>query len=138
MSFTKALLKALQEQNSLTKVENPQAYKKLADTGLLLGHPVKIKGHDKRSDNGIKYHATIKFFNKESDNPKDAHETASKLKIHAPDPKEVKIEPTKIKSREGDDIYAIKLHGQHAEKLKEHHDKFSHMGHKENYEFHPN
>jgi hypothetical protein len=44
------------------------------------------------------------------------------------DPKKVGIEPTKIKSRAGEDIYAIRLHGPHAEKLKEHHSKFSHHG----------
>ena len=102
-----------------------------------LRHPVKIKGHEKRSDNGIPYHTSIKFFNKESDKPEHAHEAASSLDHQHIDPKKVGIEPTKIKSREGDDIYVLKLHGPHAEKLKEHHGKFSHMGHKENYEFHP-
>lgn len=136
MSLFKELRKALIE-NSLQKKEDPEAYKKLAQEGLLLAHPVKIKGHEKRTDNNVPYHASIKFFNKESDKPEHAHETASKLEMHPPNPKEVGIEPTKIKSREGDDIYAIKLHGPHAEKMKEHHKKFSQMGHKENYEYHP-
>jgi len=137
MSLTKHLRKALSDLNSLQKKEDPEAYKKLAQEGLLLGHPVKIKGHEKRSDNQIPYHASIKFFNKENDKPEDAHETASKLDHQTIDPKKVGIEPTKIKSREGADIYALKLHGPHADKLKEHHSKFSHLGHKENYEFHP-
>jgi hypothetical protein len=137
MSFVKELRKALIENNSLAKAENPQAYAKLAREGLLLGHPVKIKGHEKRTDNGIPYHTSIKFFNKESDKPEHAHEAASKLHMEVPNPKEVGIEPTKIKSREGDDIYAIKLHGPHADKLKEHHKKFSHLGHNENYDYHP-
>lgn len=134
---SRGLLKALMENNSVQKAEKPEAYAKLAREGLLLGHPVKIKGHDKRSDNNIPYHSSIKFFNKENDKPEQAHETASKLDMETPNPKEIGIEPSKIKSREGDDIYAIKLHGPHAEKLKEHHKKFSHLGHKENYEYHP-
>jgi hypothetical protein len=136
MGFLKNLRKTIIEQ-SILKSENPQEYARLAETGLLLGHPVKIKGHEKRSDNNIPYHTSIKFFNKELDKPEHAHEAASKLDHQHIDPKKVGIEPTKIKSREGDDIYVLKLHGPHAEKLKEHHDKFSHMGHKENYEFHP-
>lgn len=136
MGLDRHLRKALIE-DSLKKKEDPEAYAKLAREGLLLGHPVKIKGQEKRTDNGIPHHTSIKFFNKESDKPEHAHETASKLDHQTIDPKKVGIEPGKIKSRAGEDIYVIKLHGPHAEKLKEHHNKFSHMGHKENYEYHP-
>ena len=125
----KALLQALK------KAEDPEAYKKLASTGFLLAHPVKIKGQEYRPDNGIKYHASIKFFNKENDNPDHAHKTASQLEMHPHNSKETEIEPKVLKDRMGNDVYAIGLKGKHADRLKEHHDKFSHMGHKENYKW---
>jgi hypothetical protein len=136
MSLRKSLLAVLKE-TPLAKAEDPKAYAKLASVGTLLGHPVKIKGQDTRSDNNIKYHSTIKFFDPEKDKPDDIHGIASKLEHQNIDPKHVGIEPHVIKDRMGNDIYALKLHGPHADKLKEHHDKFSHMGHKENYEFAP-
>lgn len=134
MSLYKSLLLALKEA-PLVKAEDPEAYKKLASTGFLLAHPVKIKGQDKRHDNGVLYHASIKFFDKENDKPEHAHETASKLEMHPPNPKEVGIEPKVLKDRNGNDVYAIGLTGKHADKLKEHHDKFSHMGHKDSYKW---
>jgi len=121
----------------LLKSDNPKAYKDIASQGLLLGYPVKINGSAHRPDNGIKYHSTIKFFNHEKDDPKDVHKIASKMGPHKPHPEEVGITPDKIKSRAGDDIYVIKLHGHHADQIKERHKQFGHMGHKENYEFHP-
>ena len=137
MSLSRHLRKALSESNSLRKADDPSAYKKLADEGLLLGHPVKINGKDSRDDNGVKYHTSIKFFNNQKDDPEEIHKIASKLGTHPPHPEATEIEPGTIKSRAGDDIYVIKLKGPHIDKLKEHHKKFSHMGHKENYDFHP-
>jgi len=134
MSMYKSLLKALKEP-SLVKAENPEAYKKLASTGFLLAHPVKIKGQDKRHDNGIGYHASIKFFDKDTDKEHDAHKAASKLEMHPPNPKEVGIEPKVLKDRNGNDVYALGLTGKHADKMKEHHEKLGHMGHKENYKW---
>ena len=136
MSLRKSLTAVLKE-NNLAKAENPKDYAKLANEGLLLGYPVKINGSHHRPDNGIKYHSTIKFFNREKDDPKDVHKIASKMGPHKPHPEEVGITPDKIKSRAGGDIYVIKLHGHHADQIKERHKQFGHMGHKENYEFHP-
>ena len=64
MGLYKNLRKSL-IKNSLQKKEDPEAYKKLAQTGFILAHPVKIAGKNKRPDNGIDYHSTIKFFDKE-------------------------------------------------------------------------
>ena len=135
MNLTKHLRKALLENNSLAKAENPESYAKLAQTGFILAHPVKIKGQDKRPDNDIPYHSTIKFFDKEGDNEKDAHEAASKLDHQHIDPQKVGISTKVLKDRNGNDVYAVGLHGEHADKLKEHHEKFGHMGHKENYKW---
>ena len=134
MSLYKSLRAAI-ELNTLRKDEDPEAYKKLASTGFILAHPVKIKGHDKRNDNGIDYHSTIKFFDKENDDTDKAHELASKLDHQHIDPKKVGIEPKVLKDRNGNDVYALGLTGDHADKIKEHHDKFSHMGHPEKYKW---
>ena len=90
-------------------------------------------GKDKRPDNGIDYHSTIKFFDKEGDSPEHAHEAASKLEHQHIDPKKVGLEPKVLKDRNGNDVYALGLTGHHADKLKEQHEKFGHMGHPENY-----
>lgn len=135
MGVDKGILQILAEQGSVNKAEDPEAYKKLASKGVLLGHPVTIKGQTHRSDNGIQYHVTIKFFNPEKDRPSEIHKVASNLDLTPPDPKEVQVTHHVLKDRLGNDVYAIGLQGKHAEKLKEHHDQFSHMGHKENYEW---
>jgi hypothetical protein len=135
MGLSRHLIAALREMSPLNKAEDPAAYAKLASTGFILAHPVKIKGHDKRSDNNIPYHSTIKFFDKEGDSREDAHKTASSLDHQHIDPKKVGISTDKLKDRNGNDVYAVKLHGPHADKLKEHHEKFGHMGHPENYKW---
>jgi len=135
MSLLKHLRKALTEEYSLKKAEDPVAYAKTASTGFILAHPVKINGESHRKDNGIDYHSTVKFFDKEKDNHDDAHKTASQLDLTPPDPKETHIGTNVIKDRMGNDVYAITLHGKHADKLKENHKKFDHMGHKENYDW---
>lgn len=137
MSTDGSILTILCDNNSVNKAEDPQAYAKLANQGLLLGHPVKIKGKDKRTDNGVNYHTTVKFFNPEKDSQDDVHDAASKLEMHPPHPDNTDIETGTIKDRAGNDVHIIKLKGPHADKIKEHHKKFSHMGHKENYEFEP-
>lgn len=125
----------MDKSQSLRKAEDPAAYAKLASTGFILAYPVKINGKDKRPDNGIDYHATIKFFDKKNDKPEDAHKTASALEMNPPDPKQTKIEPKMLTDRNGNDVYAISLQGAYADKMKEHHEKFDHLGHKENYEW---
>lgn len=135
MSLAKHLKKALIDLNSLQKKEDPQAYAKLASTGFILAHPVKINGQEKRHDNGIPYHASVKFFDKESDDQNHAHKAAAGLDHQHIDPKHVGLEPKVLKDRNGNDVYAIGLKGAHADKLKEQHNKLSNFGHKENYEW---
>lgn len=134
MSLYKNLQYLLKEE-LLIKKEDPHAYAKLASTGFILAHPVKIKGQEKRNDNNIPYHATIKFFDKEGDDTQKAHEAASKLDHQHIDPKKVGISTKILKDRNGNDVYSVGLHGHHADKLKEQHNKLSHLGHKENYEW---
>jgi hypothetical protein len=121
----------------LHKNEDVEAYKRFAAEGMDLMHPVRIKGRSHRPDINIPYHATIKLFDTTKDKPEHAHEVASKLPLNPPNPKEVHIEPTTLKGRQGNLMHVIKLHGPHAENIKEHHKKFSHLGYKENYEYSP-
>lgn len=121
----------------LIKAENPEAYKKLAERGVMVGFPAKIRGQDHRPDNGIPYHSTVKFFNPEKDTPHAIHGVASQLSLTPPDPKTTRIEPGQFKDRLGNDVYVIKLHGPHAEQIKEHNSKFSHMGYPANFEYQP-
>lgn len=121
----------------LLKAENPEAYKKLAEKGIMVAHSVKIGGQDKRPDIGIPYHTTVKFFNPDKDSPDAIHQVARERNFTPPDPKETKIEPTVFKDRVGNDVFVIKLHGKHADEIKEHNSKFSHMGHPPQHEFSP-
>jgi hypothetical protein len=134
MSLYKNFQSLLKEE-LLIKKEDPHAYAKLASTGFILAHPVKIGGQEKRHDNNIPYHATIKFFDKEGDDEHKAHEAASKLDHQRINPQKVNIGTKVLKDRNGNDVYSISLHGPHADKLKEHHDKLAHLGHKETYEW---
>lgn len=121
----------------LGKNEDANEYKKFAEQGMDLMFPIRMKGRTHRPDINIPYHATIKLFDTSKDKPEQAHEVASKLSLNPPDPKETRIEPVTLKGRTGYTIHALKLHGSHAENMKEHHKKFSHLGYSENYEFHP-
>lgn len=119
------------------KAENPEAYKKLAEAGIMVGHTVKIGGRENRADIGIPYHSTVKFFNPEKDTPEAVHAVARKLSFDVPDPKTTKIEPGVFKDRLGNDVYVIKLHGEHADKIKQNNGKFSHMGFPATFEYTP-
>lgn len=121
----------------LLKAENPAEYKKLAEKGLMIGFPVTVKGQSHRPDIQIPYHSTIKFFNPEKDQPQDVHNIAQHLQMHPPDPKTTAIEPGMFKDRFGNDVYVLKLQGQHADALKENNKKFSHMGYPANFEYQP-
>lgn len=123
-------------KTSLIKAEDPNAYKKLAEKGLMIGHPVKIKGQDNRPDIGIPYHSTIKFFDADKHTPGQVHEVANKLKMNPPDPKKTHIEPGQFKDRFGNDVHVLKLKGPHADEMKEHNKKFSHMGN-DKFDYHP-
>ena len=112
----------------LLKEEDPAGYAARANTGLLLGYPVKIGGNAARGDNGIKYHSTIKYFDPERDHAHSVHNVAQHLPLNPPDAKNTQIKFDTFKDRFGKDVHAITLHGNSAEKLKEHNAKFAHMG----------
>ena len=109
----------------------------MAKVGSDLMHTVSVKGRTHRPDINIPYHTTIKLFNPEKDSPEQIHEVASKLNMTPPNPANVGIEPATLKGRNGNTMHVLKLHGPHAEEIKEHHKKFAQMGHPEKYEFHP-
>lgn len=123
--------------NKLAKKEDPAAYKKLAQQGMMVAFPATVKGQTHRPDIGVGYHSTVKFFNPEKDDPKEVHSIASKLALNPPDPKQTKIEPGMFKDRFGNDVYVVKLHGPHADQIKDHNKKFSHLGHPETFEYQP-
>jgi hypothetical protein len=112
----------------LLKAEDPQAYKKIAEQGILLGHPVTINGQTHRPDNGIAYHSTIKMFDHTKDPLAQAHEAAKGLHYPAIDPKKTHIEPAVLKDRFGNDTYAIKLLGEHQKHFVENRKKLSQYG----------
>lgn len=119
------------------KNEDLETYKRMASEGMDLMHPVRIKGKTHRHDINIPYHTTIKLFDTSKDKPEHVHEIAQHLTLNPPDPKHVHIEPTTLKGRNGNVMHVFKLHGPHADEIKEHHKKFAHLGHKENYEYSP-
>jgi hypothetical protein len=121
----------------MLKAENPAAYKKLAEEGMMLAHTVSIKGNSVRPDVGMPYHATVKVFDTAKDHQTGVHDVARKLKFTPPNPHETGIEPAMFKDRFGNDVYVVKLHGQHADQMKENNSKFSHMGFPTSYEFTP-
>ena len=121
----------------LLKAENPEAYKKLASTGTMVGFPATVAGNTHRPDIGTKYHSTIKFFNSETDHPREIHQIASGLDMHPPDPHTTGIKPTMFQDRLGNDVYVLTLHGEHADKISEHNAAFSNMGFKTSYKHTP-
>jgi formylmethanofuran dehydrogenase subunit D len=121
----------------LTKNEDVEMYKKMASEGMDLMHPVRIKGRSHRADINIPYHTTVKLFDTSKDKPEHVHEVAQHLTLNPPDPKNVRIDAVTLKGRNGNTMHVLKLHGPHAEEMKENHKKFSHLGYKEGYEFSP-
>lgn len=119
------------------KAEDPAAYKKLAEKGIMVGFPVSIGGKTHREDNGIGYHSTVKFFNPDKDSPEAIHEIASKMNMVPPDPKKTKIEPGQFKDRFGNDVYVLKMHGDDAAAIKTHNDAFAHMGYPATFSYTP-
>ena len=119
------------------KSENPEKYAKDASEGLLLGYPVKIKGQETRSDNGVPFHSTIKYFDKDKDHPHQIHHLARHLPLNPPDAKNTQIKFNQFKDRFGNDVNVVTLHGNSAEKLKEHNGKFAHMGYPSKFEWTP-
>jgi 8-oxo-dGTP pyrophosphatase MutT (NUDIX family) len=117
--------------------ENPSQYAKLAQEGLMLGHPVKINGETHRPDNNVQYHSTVKDFDKQKDHPHAVHQLAQHLPLNPPDAKNTQISFDTFKDRMGNDVHVIKLHGNSADKMKEHNGKFSHMGHPSKFEWTP-
>ena len=122
---------------SLQKAEDPKQYAAKANSGMMLGYPVKIGGQSHRPDNGMGYHSTIKVFDKDRDHLHQIHNLAQHLPLNSPDAKNTQIKFDVFKDREGNDVHVVKLHGNSAEKLKEHHAKFSHMGNPDGFEWAP-
>jgi len=123
----------LKKSHNLLKSDNPSEYAKQANSGMMLAYPVKIKNQSHRPDTNTHYHSSIKVFDTAKDHPHAIHNLAQHLPLNPPDAKHTQIEPTQFKDKKGNDIYALKLKGNSAEKIKEHHAKFSHMGSPENY-----
>lgn len=121
----------------LIKGQDEETYKKYAQNGIDLMFPVTINGETHRPDNGIRYHNTIKLFDGEKDNKDHIHDKAKDLDFQPPDPKEVHIEPIMLQGKGGYQMHALRMHGPHADKIKEHNSKFSGMGFQQSYEFHP-
>lgn len=122
---------------AMLKAENPEAYKKLAEKGIMIGHSVTINGQSHRSDIDMPYHATVKLFDPEKDHMTAIHDVARGVKFTPPNPEHTRIEPSMFQDRFGNDVYVIKLHGEHANGIKENNAKFSHMGFPAKYEFTP-
>ncbi len=122
---------------AMLKAENPEAYKKLAEKGMMIGHSVTIRGQTHRPDIDMPYHATVKLFNPDQDHATAVHDIARTLKFQPPSAEHTAIEPTMFKDRFGNDVYVLKLHGDHANQIKENNAKFSHMGFPSTYEFTP-
>lgn len=121
----------------LHKNSDALTYKKFADNGMDLMYPVSVHGKTHRPDIDVPYHTSIKVFNPDKDAPHEMHRKSSQLKLSAPDAKEVEIEPSTLKGRAGNTMHVLKLHGKHADAIKEHHKHFVGHGHSENYDFHP-
>ena len=123
---------------NLIKAENVEAYKKLAENGMMLAHPVTINKRAVRDDgSGIGYHSTIKLFDTAKDHAHTAHEVARNLTLNPPDAKTVGIAPDKFKDRFGNDVHVLVLSGNDSDRLKEHNAKFSHMGYPASFEYKP-
>jgi len=135
MSLYKSLKKTLVENSPLSKAENPQAYKALAMTGFILAYPLTINGKDRREDNNIPYHATVRFFDKENDSVDNVHKIAKDFEPHIPNPKEMKITPSVLKDRLGNDVYSLTLSGPDADEMKARHEKLSVLGFEDEYEW---
>ena len=112
-------------------------YTKLANSGMMLAYPVKVNGKDKRPDNNVIYHSTIKLFDPAKDHAHKAHEIAQHLPLNPPDAKDIEIEPVTLQGRTGYTMHALKLKGPHTEKMKEHNSKFTGMGFPQNQVFEP-
>lgn len=123
--------------SKILKSENPHQYAKEANEGTLLGFPVSIAGQSHRPDNGVAYHSSIKYFNKDKDHFHSIHNLAQHLPLNPPDAKNTQIKFNKFSDRLGNDVWAISLHGNSAEKIKEHNGKFAHMGFPQTFEWTP-
>ena len=110
-------------------------YKKQVKEGSALLHPVTIQGKT-HSKHDIPFHTTIKVFNTNTDSSDEAHKIASKLRMNPPDPAKTTIYPVKLKDKTGEDLFAIELGGD-ANRVKDHHSQFEHMGYPRKYSYTP-
>jgi len=125
------------ELHLIGKAEDPAKYAKDASEGLILGYPVKIKGQAHRPDNQVPYHSTIKYFDKDKDHPHQIHHIARHLPLNPPDAKNTQIKFNQFKDRFGNDVNVVTLHGNSADKLKEHNGKFAGHGFPSKFEWTP-
>lgn len=123
--------------SNLIKAEDPAGYAKLANEGVMIGYPVKINGQHRRPDNGVGYHSTVKFFDPAKDHPHSIHALARHLPLNPPDAKNTQIKFDTFKDRLGNDVHVASLHGNSANKIKEHNGKFAHMGFPAKFEYTP-
>src|SRR5581483_590951 len=117
----------------LVKAENPEAYKKIAEKGLMLAYPATIRGKTHRPDIGMRYHTTIKMFDSDKETPESVSGHVEKLDYPSIDPRKVRVSPAVLKDRFGNDTYAIKLQGEHESHIQENRKKlqqFGYPGHK--------
>lgn len=121
----------------IAKNEDIETYKRFAEEGMDLMFPVKVGGRSHRPDINIIYHLTIKLFDTTKDKLEHVMEVASKLVMNPPNSRKVDIEPTTLKGRTGNTMHVIRIHGKHADEIKDHHSKFAHLGYEEKYDFSP-
>lgn len=118
----------MEELSHMDKDEDEEKYRQKAKEGMDLMFPVSIGDKTHRPDINMPYHTTIKLFEPGKDNPGDVHERASQLNLTPPKSEEVGIEPTTLKGRSGNLMHVLKLHGPHAEAMRQHYNHFEGMG----------
>lgn len=125
------------KSETLVKGADENEYKRNAEKGMDLIFPVSVKGKTHRPDINVRYHNSIKIFDPDKDSHNDVHAIAHHLDMDPPDPKEVGIEPIELTGRTGYKMHALRMHGPHADAIKEHNKAFEGKGHPQNYEYHP-
>jgi hypothetical protein len=133
MGLDQGLLRAMNykdtKSGAFNKGEDEEKYKAKAREGSDLMFPVTIGDKTHRPDINVKYHTTIRLFDRQKDNHEKVHEAARKLNLVPPNPREALIEPTTLKGRDGNTMHVLRLHGPHADNIREHHNNnFQNLG----------
>jgi hypothetical protein len=132
MGVDKGILHAM-----LDKGEDEEKYKNKAKEGSDLMFPVTIGEATHRPDIGVRYHSTIKLFDRQKDDQSKVHDRARQLNLVPPNPNETHIEPTTLQGRDGNTMHVLRLHGPHADRLKEYHQQHLKGIGEEMQNFHP-